>query len=190
VQGNVLLRGWGVAALFRGVPQVVCVRICAPTSFREHVIKERLGSKDTDSIRDEIKRYDAARASTIRAAFNFDREDARHYHIVLNTGRVPIEACVKSICQMARDPRFHDDAVTRLALADKLLELRVNTALVEHLGIAMATITVLAANGRIILDGRTSDGSLPARVEKQARGIDGVHDVDNRIACVPNQGRF
>ena len=44
LQGNVLLRGWGVAALFRGIPQVICVRICAPTSFRERVIKERLGS--------------------------------------------------------------------------------------------------------------------------------------------------
>jgi hypothetical protein len=39
----------------------------------------------------------------------------------------------------------------------------------------------LRANGKIVFDGVTSDGSLPARVEKLARGIEGVQDVDNSI---------
>ena len=33
--------------------------------------------------------------STMRAYFNIEREDARLYHIVLNTERLSIEACVK-----------------------------------------------------------------------------------------------
>jgi hypothetical protein len=84
----VLIRGWGAAALFREIPQVISVRVCAPMAFRERVMKERLG--------------DAAHASTMRASFNLDREDARLYHIVLNTGLVPIDACVKTISRTTR----------------------------------------------------------------------------------------
>ena len=59
----------------------------------------------------------------------------------------------------------------------------------ERLGIEMATITVSATNGRIVLEGGTSNGSLPRTAETLARGIDGVHDIDNRINSVPNRGR-
>src|SRR4051812_4683725 len=41
-QGNVLIRGWGAAALFRDVPQVISVRVCAPMTLRERLIMERL----------------------------------------------------------------------------------------------------------------------------------------------------
>jgi cytidylate kinase len=189
-QGNVLIRGWGAAALFREIPQVLSVRVCAPMMFRERVLKERLGVNDSDAIREEIQRYDAAHASTLRASFNLDGEDARLYHIVLNTGLVPIDACVKIVCQLALEPRFQDDATTRSVLTDKLLEIKVNAALAEQLGIEMATITVSTANGRIILDGRTSNGGLRVRAESLAREVEGVHDVDNRIISAPNRGRF
>ncbi len=191
-QGNMLIRGWGAAALFQGIPQVLSVRVCAPMAFRERVVKERLGPKgaDTDAVREEIKRYDAARASTIRESFNVDRENARLYHIVLNTGRIPIDACVETVCLLARHPRFQDDAAIKSALIDRLLEIKVNAELRERIGIEMATITVSATNGRIILDGTTINGSLPTRVEKLASGIEGVHDIDNRIVSVPSRGRF
>jgi cytidylate kinase len=44
-QGNVLIRGWGVAALFQDVPQVLSVRVCAPMAVRERALMERIGSK-------------------------------------------------------------------------------------------------------------------------------------------------
>jgi cytidylate kinase len=74
-QGNVLIRGWGAAALFRDVPQVISVRVCAPMAFREHVMMERLSVRDADAVRQEIERFDAAHAETMGASFNVDRED-------------------------------------------------------------------------------------------------------------------
>ena len=43
-QGNVLIRGWGAAALFRDIPQIVSVRICAPLDSRVHAMMHRLGA--------------------------------------------------------------------------------------------------------------------------------------------------
>jgi osmotically-inducible protein OsmY len=57
-------------------------------------------------------------------------------------------------------------------------------------GLKWPTITVSTASGTIVLDGRTSDGGLPARAENLARGIEGVRDIDNRIISAPNRGRF
>jgi cytidylate kinase len=152
-QDNVLIRGWGAGALFRDIPQVISVRVCAPIELHERAMMDRLGIKNVEDIREEIERFDAAHESTMRASFNISRGDALLYHVVLNTGRVPIDACVNVVCQLAWDPRFQDNAATQSALADKLLETRVRAILVERIGIEMASITVSAVDGRIVFDG-------------------------------------
>jgi cytidylate kinase len=189
-QGSVLIRGWGAAALFRDIPQVISVRVCTPMALRVRLMMERLGVKDADALRQEIEHFDAAHAKTMRASFNVERDDALLYHMVLNTARMPIEACVKAICQLAQDPRFQDDATIGLALADKLLATRVSAALSDEIGIgdAPAGVTVSASNGRVTLMAASSSGSLRAKAEKVASRVPGVRAIDNRIISVPTRG--
>jgi cytidylate kinase len=186
-QGNVLIRGWGAAALFADIPQVISVRVCTPMALRVRLMMERLGVNDADAMREEIERFDTAHAKTMLASFNVDRDDALLYHMVLNTARMPIDARVKAICQLARDPRFQDDAMMRSTLADKLLETRVSAALSDEIDIgdAPAGITVSAANGRITLTAASSSGNLRAKAEKVASRVSGVWAIDNRIISVP-----
>jgi cytidylate kinase len=189
-QGSVLIRGWGAATLLRDMPHVISVRVCASMNFRVRVMMERLGSKDAEAIREELERFDAVYARTLRASFNVEQEDALLYHVVLNTDRLPIEACVNAVCQLAEHPRFRDPAKTRLELADKLLEAKVNSALTEEISIGMAPtgVTVLANNGRITLVGTSSSGALRERAEKVAHQVAGVRQIDNRIVSVPTRG--
>jgi tripartite-type tricarboxylate transporter receptor subunit TctC/cytidylate kinase len=188
-QGNVLIRGWGVAALFQDVPQVLSVRVCAPMAVRESVMMERVGSKDVALVRQEIERYDAVHKDTMRATFDVDPESALLYHIVLNSGRFSVGDCVKMICELAREQRFQDDIALQTAIADKLLALKVRSTLVAQIGGEAATIAVSAAHGKVVLDAITSTGSLPARAENLARGIDGVREVESRIDSIPSHGR-
>ncbi len=188
-QGNVLIRGWGVAALFRDVPQVISVRVHAPMTAREQVMMERLGAKNLASVRQEIERYDAAHIDTMRATFDVDPENALLYHIVLNSGRLSVGECVKSICELAREQRFQDDLALQTAVADKLLALRVRSTLVAQIGAEMASVSVAAAQGRVFLDGMTSTGGLPARAERLARHVPGVREVESRIDSMPSHGR-
>jgi cytidylate kinase len=174
-QGGVLIRGWGAATLLRDIPQVISVRVCASMNFRVRVMMERLGSKDADAVRDELERFDAAQARAMRASFNVEQEDALLYHIVLNTDRLPVDACVMAVCGLAEHPRFRDRATTRTKLADKLLEARVNSALTDEIGIGLAPtgVTVSAVNGRITLAGTSSSGALRRRAEKVAHRVAG-----------------
>jgi osmotically-inducible protein OsmY len=76
-------------------------------------------------------------------------------------------------------------------LSDKMLEAKVNSALEDHVSLAMAPagIIVSASNGRVTLAGVTSSGSLRAKAERVTQSIAGVYAIENRIVSVPNRGR-
>jgi osmotically-inducible protein OsmY len=77
------------------------------------------------------------------------------------------------------------------ALADKLLEAKVNSVLTEEIGIGIAPtgVTVSAVNGRITLAGTSSSGTMRRKVEKLAHRVAGVSQIENRIVSVPTRGR-
>ena len=189
-RGNVLIKGWGAATMLRDVPQVINVRVCAPMEFRVRVMMERQGRNDAPAVRQEIERFDAARARTLRAYFNVEQEDARLYHIVLNTERLSVDACVAAVCKLAESPQFRDTFESRSALANKLLEAKISSALVDHISVAMAPLglSVSIANGKITLTGTTSSGSLRKRAEEIAHASAGMLQIDNRILSVPTRG--
>jgi len=189
-RGRVLIRGWGAATLLRDLPRVISVRVCASMDFRVRTMMERLASRDAEAVRHELERIDAANARTLRTSFNVEQEDALLYHIVLNTDRLPVDACVNAVCQLAEHRRFRDRATIRTELADKLLEAKVKAALTEDIGIGIAPtgVTVSAANGRITLAGASSSGALRRQAEKVAHQVAGVGQIDNRIVSVPTRG--
>jgi cytidylate kinase len=189
-EGNVLIRGSGAAALQRDLPQVISVRVCAPMAFRVRTMMQKMGINDPDTVRRDIERFDAAHARFMRGSFNVEREELL-YHLVLNTDRLPVEACVRAICALARHSRFQDQRSTQSALADKLLEARVNSALGDEISLTMAPagIGVSADNGRVTLVAASSSGHLRAKAEKLVASIAGVRAIDNRIISVPSHGR-
>jgi len=189
-RGNVLIKGWGAATMLRDVPQVINVRVCAPMDFRVRIMMERQGRNNAATVREEIERFDAARARTLRAYFKVDQEDARLYHIVLNTERLSVDACVDAVCRLAEDSRFRETFTSRSAFANKLLEAKISSALVEHISDAMAPlgVSVSVANGRVTLAGTTCSGSLRKLAEKITQAVPGVFQIDNRILSVPTRG--
>jgi cytidylate kinase len=189
-QGNVLIRGWGAAALLRDLPQVISVRVCAPMAFRVRTMMQKMGIDDPDTVRRDIERFDAAHARFMRGSFNVEREELLD-HLVLNTDRLPVDACVRAVCELAQHPRFRDRWATRSALADKFLEARINSALGEEISATMAPagIRVSADNGRVTLVAASASGNLRAKAEKVVARIAGVRAIDNRIISVPSHGR-
>jgi cytidylate kinase len=93
-------------------------------ALRVRVMMERLGVKDAEAIKQEIERFDAGHSRAMRAAFNFDWNDALLYHIVLNSARVTVDNCVKTICQLTEHESSEDDSTTKAALAEKLREIK------------------------------------------------------------------
>jgi len=190
-QGKALIQGCGAATVLRDIPQVISVRVCAPMDYRVRVTMEQLGGNDAEAARQEIERFDAAHARAMRILFSAESENLHLYHIVLNTERMSVDACVKAVCKLVESPRFHDHATTSSVLADKLLEARLNSAFAEKVSVSMAPLGVWVAvtGGTITLGATTTSGSLRRRAEAIAREIDGNAPIDNRIRSVPSRGR-
>jgi len=189
-RGNVLIRGWGAATLLRDVPQVISIRVCAAMDFRVRTVMGRIGATDARTVREEIERFDATRRRTMRDLFNVEQEEAQCYHLVLNSERLPVDACVRMVCDLARHPRFSDTKKVAWALADKLLEAQVHSALGDEIGLNMAPagLRVVAVDGKVTLAGTSTSGKLRSRAERVAAGVAGVRVVDNRIVSVPARG--
>lgn len=182
-KGNVVIRGWGAVAVLRAVPHVLRVRVCAPMPSRERVMVERLGLKIPSDATSDILQNDAAHARVMRGFFGVNWEDSQLYHVVLNTGSVPVDACVSILRLLAERPEFQETEASRSVLADKLVESRVRTAL----GNAFATpVTIKAANGKVTLTGTTR--APIGNVEDVVRGIPGVTAVENGIVVIRSAG--
>ena len=190
-QGNVLIQGWGAATLLRGIRQVISVRVCAPMDFRVRIMMERLGNSNAKAVREEIEKFDAGRARAMRTLFNVEEEDSRLYHLVLNTERLPLHACVKAVCELTVGSRFTDRVSTRSVLADKLLEAKISSALTEKISASIAPlgVSVSVVDGKITLAGTTTSGGLRAEAERIAYAVAGRANIENRIISLPSRGR-
>jgi cytidylate kinase len=188
--GNVVIRGWGAVAVLRAVPHVLRVRVCAPMPFRERVIMERLELKDPSEARSEIERNDAAHERIMRGFFRVSWQDPQLYHLVLNTGSVPVETCVRVVRLLTDDPAFQETEASRAILADKLIETRVRTALG-----ALASertigtgLNIVVTAGKVTLSGVIGQGGDLASTVDKVRQIEGVKDVENNVQRLPPYG--
>jgi cytidylate kinase len=184
-KGNVLIRGWGSVYLLRSVPHVLCVRICAPTEFREAVLMQRLGLKDRAAARVEIERNDDAHNGTMQRMFGINWTDPALYTVVLNTARVPVEYCVEYLVRMAQSPCFAETEQSRTELMNQLISARITSALERHFGSDEGSpIKAEVAAGKVVLTGAMADGKHIAEAVRLVSAVEGVIRVESRIVSL------
>jgi cytidylate kinase len=185
-KGNIIIRGWGASALLKDVQHVLRVRICAPHEFRQAVMMRRLNVHDASLARREIERSDAAHGRIVHGFFGLDWKNPLLYNIVLNTGSLPIPACVATLTRLAEDPAFQETAETRAALNDKLLEWQVRNVLIgrELIAFGGASVDVAVTDGAVVLTGSCYAIELKETITRIVRDMPGVTGVEDRIYVV------
>jgi cytidylate kinase len=88
-EGNVLIVGRGGQALLKNHPDALHVQIVAPQPRRLEVVMARLGL-DRRAAQNRIRASDRARGDYVRRYHDADWLDSTLYHLVINTGRVPV----------------------------------------------------------------------------------------------------
>jgi cytidylate kinase len=185
--GNVIIRGWGAVAVLRAVPHVLRVRVCAPMPFRERVIMQRLDLNDASEARIEIERNDTAHTRTMKGFFRVNWEDPQLYHVVLNTGCVPVDACVRIVRLLTDDPAFQESEGSRAVLADKLIQARARTVLdaITIEGTIGSRLDIVVAAGKVTLSGVINQGGELANAIDKIRQIEGVKGVEDKVVRAP-----
>jgi cytidylate kinase len=185
-RGNILIRGWSAASLLRFIPHVVCVRICAPMSFREGILMERLGTGNAAAARHEILQSDAAHNGAMQTSIVADWKDPSLYAMVLNTARIPVEDCVEQIARLTERAPFLETADSRAVLLDELILARIRCAMDKRFGPKSLQngFEVNVFGGKVLLSGASTDEHMIVDALRLLQGIEGVKGVECKVAHV------
>lgn len=95
-RGNVVILGRGSQAILHDEPETLHVYVAAPKQHRIDALVEREGISAGEAER-RIKQSDANRQAFHRRYFKVEAENPCLYDIVLNNGRLNIDACVRLV---------------------------------------------------------------------------------------------
>jgi cytidylate kinase len=98
--GAVILGRAGMVAL-GGRPDVVCVRLDGPVEAR--IAQAVATGIDEESARHSQRQVDRARDTYARVFFNARQDDARLYHLILDSTAFSTQGCVDMIARAAED---------------------------------------------------------------------------------------
>jgi cytidylate kinase len=99
-RGGVIL-GRAAAIVLADVPKALHVRLDAPEDARVAALRERTG-EDEETIRQQLRTNDAARAAYVRHFYRQDPRDCTLYHIVIDSTVIGWEATADLIVAAAR----------------------------------------------------------------------------------------
>jgi cytidylate kinase len=95
-EGNVLIIGRGGQALLRSYPRALHVQVVAPLKTRIRVVMAREGLNER-TAQNRVRASDRARFDYVRRYHDVDWLDSSLYHLVINTGWVPVATAVDLI---------------------------------------------------------------------------------------------
>ena len=102
-QDNVVFVGRGTQLLLADYPQALHVRIYGPLEVRAARIQQSRGLPSEEMALRVVRQADDQRNDWFRHFFPaISWRDARHYHLMVNTGRIPAETAVNIIVQAAQ----------------------------------------------------------------------------------------
>lgn len=93
--------GHGAQCIFAGRPGTLHVRVWAPLEERVRRVAERLGLGGEEA-RIRTLEEDAARREYLRRHYGSDIAAERHYDLIVNTGRVGVEAAAEALAGLVR----------------------------------------------------------------------------------------
>lgn len=95
-EGNVLILGRGGQVLLKNHPGTLHIQTVAPRSYRVQAITARYGL-DTRDAQNRVRASDRARSDYLRRYHDADWLDPTLYHLVINSGRMPVATAVELI---------------------------------------------------------------------------------------------
>ena len=185
-KGNVVIRGWGAAALLRKIPHIPSVRVCAPMQFRVRVMQERLGLDNERHVQREIERNDAAHTRTMHKFLGTDRENALGYDMVLNTERLSISDCVKQVASLAESTVFAASEKSQQILNDLILQSKIHRVVErqQDLGASGKHLDITVIEGHVVIAGTVATKDIGRSLCEVVRTIPGVKSVTDNMVII------
>ncbi len=185
--GRVVYHGNAGHLLLKGGGPVFRTRIIAPLEFRIAMARERLRLSRDEAV-EYIYKMDEARQKWTRYLYGVDWTDPSLYDLVVNLENVTPEDASETIVHLVRRQRCFDfDERCRQMMEDLALASRVKADLALDDATSHLEFDVTATQGVISIAGKLSGPGLIRQVERVARQVPGVKEVNLSGLLTPTQ---
>ncbi|MGE5094276.1 MAG: cytidylate kinase family protein [Betaproteobacteria bacterium] len=176
-----VIRGWGAVHLLKDIPHVIRVRVCSPFDKRVEQMMQRLDTDDRASVEKEIRLSEEAHTAIVRRHFGVDWRDPEHYHLVLSTESLSVNACIDQIEFLAQQVQFQPTAESQRMVDDLALEASVRSAFRRDARTSDISVVIQCGDGIARLLGMVPNANAAQAANDVAAGVSGVRRVQNEL---------
>lgn len=180
-KGNVIIIGRGGYILLRDIPGVLRIKVIAP--FESRVRNMAQAGKSPSDIEDLLRHSDREREGFLRHYYRADWNNPFLFDMVINTEKTPYHEAARLIIETCRflDKRI-SVAEVQERLTDLTIKLKVEQAVMEDAEALIRNLTVEVKGGKVLIFGIVSDAEAKKTCEEAALRVEGVKELDSRIA--------
>lgn len=122
-----------------------------------------------------------AHTAIVRRHFGVDWRDPDHYHLVLSTENLSVDACIDQIERLAQQPQFQETPESQRAVENSALEASVRAALRRDARTTDISVVIQCADGIAKLLGMVPNADAAQAANDVAAGVSGVRRVQNEL---------
>ncbi|AEE17539.1 AAA family ATPase [Treponema brennaborense] len=183
-EDNCILIGRGSFIILEDIPNLVSVRFVAKNAVRlERLMKEF--SWDEKQAQQRINESDANRMGFHKSFFNLDNASPDHFHLVMNTGVLDIEAAssiITGLCAHIVTPQ--KEAEGKKKIAELLAAQRLVNALVFEHKLNINFLKAVICGDKVILQGVADSSALAEKATAIASTLMKGYTVESAISVV------
>lgn len=152
-QQNCILIGRGSFAILEDLPNLLSLRFVAKDEIRRQRLMKEFSWEEKQAIQ-RITESDTNRLGFHKSFFNLNNEDPSHYHLVMNTGLLDIEAATETIVHFCNQLITKEKEEAGKKKLEKLVKAQhlVNILVFEH-KINISFLKAVVTENRVILQG-------------------------------------
>ncbi|HEX9786469.1 MAG TPA: cytidylate kinase family protein [Candidatus Binatia bacterium] len=173
--------------LLPGFKHVLKVLLIAPVEKRVEQVKSRNQLSEA-AARRFVEDLDRIRSRRLMAMFGVDWRDPSRFDLVINLGRMSLEAAKHLICETARARDYQATPASKQAFEDFALAARVKAVLMLSSDLPRSQLEVKASEGHVVVSGSMPNWASEELLVTKIQRIPGVKAVRSDIVNVPALG--
>jgi hypothetical protein len=170
--------------LLHGIGHVLRVWLTASMEIRIEQVRARQNLNEA-SARRYIEETDKARSRRLMAMFGVDWRDPNRYDLVLNMGKMSIDAAKRIIVETAKLEEYQPTPASGQAFRDLALTSQVHATVITSPYVRGSALEVRAEGGHVHVSGRVEDSLLEDEIVKLIEQVPGVTRVTSNLYAIP-----
>jgi cytidylate kinase len=183
-EGNCILIGRGAFIILEDLPNLLSFRLVTKDSIRIERLKKEF-SWDDKQARQRIEESDSNRLGFHKSFFNLENEDPSHFHLVMNTGLLDVDAASDIIVNMVKSyitpakERAGEKKLNNLLTAQKLVN-----KLVFDSKLNINFLRAVITDETVTLQGVADSSALVEKAVLESKKILPDYKIESTISVV------